>query len=150
MEVVVGGSIQISTSPRKYNKLAHPLEVSVKEGHNISDTKRISMMVKVIDVEKVKPKLFKQDFMVANKTAYIRLTLWQEDIDKLQNGNSYLLQNLIVKSFNGSKYLNTPKSGLFNTLHEDLGDIVFPPDSSSLIDRFEDAVRSCQSEQHHF
>ena len=78
--------------------------------------------------------------MVANKTAYIRLTLWQEDIDKLQNGNSYLLQNLIVKSFNGLKYLNTPKSGLLNTLHKDLGDIVFPPDSSSLIDRFEDAV----------
>ena len=77
--------------------------------------------------------------MVADKTDYIRLTLWQEDIDKLQDGNSYLLQNMIVKSFNGSKYLNTPKSGLLSTLHEDLGDVVLPPDSSSHIDRVEDA-----------
>ena len=74
--------------------------------------------------------------MVADKTDYICLTLWQEDIDKLQDGNSYLLQNVIVKSFNGSKYLNTPKSGLLSTLHEDLGDVVLPPDSSSHIDRF--------------
>ena len=142
MEVVVRGSTQISTSPRKYDKLARPLQVLVKEVHDVSDMKRISMVVKVVNVgdrEQVKQELFKQDVMVADETDYIRLTLWQEDIDKLQDGNSYLLQNVIVKSFNGSKYLNTPKSGLLSTLHEDLGDVVLPPDSSSLIDRFEDA-----------
>ena len=50
MEVVLGGSIQISTSPRKYDKFAHPLEVSVKEVHNISDIKCVLVMVKVVDV----------------------------------------------------------------------------------------------------
>jgi ssDNA-binding replication factor A large subunit len=105
---------QISTSPRKY-QLARSPEVSLSEVENISDTKRIAVVVKVTKVadrEEVKPGLFKQDLMIGDSTGYIRLTVWQEDIDKLHNGHSYLLHNLVVKSFNGSKYLGTPKTGL--------------------------------------
>ena len=51
----------------------------------------------------------KQDVTISDNTGSTRLTLWQTDIDKLEVGTSYKLKNLILKSFDGSRYL-CPKS----------------------------------------
>ena len=101
----------------------------------IPDGKQISVLVQVQKIgerQEVKQALFKQDATLADKTGHIQLTLWQNDIDKLEEGKTYRLQNLIVKSFSGRKYLSTPKAGLSSTLEEDMEDVVCDPDTSSL------------------
>lgn len=52
-----------------------------------------------------------QDILVADATATAKLTLWQDDIGKLEVNKTYELHNLVIKSFNGNKYLTPPKSG---------------------------------------
>ena len=49
----------------------------------ISDGKRVSFLVKVQKLAEpieIKPGLYKQDVTIADKSGYIRLTLWQWDI----------------------------------------------------------------------
>ena len=97
----------------------------------------MSVLVKVQKVgEKmeVKPGLYKQDATIADKTVYICLTLWQQDVDKLGQGKSYCLHNLVVKSFNATKYLTTPKASLHSIPENDQDDVVCEPDTCSLMD----------------
>lgn len=47
------------------------------------------------------------DCFVADKTGTIKIALWEEIIDKIQNGKSYHFKNLKVRMFNDEKFLNT-------------------------------------------
>jgi hypothetical protein len=65
----------------------------------ISDGKHISILVnvqKLAEPIEIKPGLHKQDATIADKTGYIRLTLWQRDIGKLDQSKSYCLHNVMV------------------------------------------------------
>ena len=103
----------------------------------ISDGKRVSVLVKIqklAEPMEIKPGLYKQDATIADNTGFIRLTLWQRDIGKLDQSKSYRLHNVVVKSFNATKYLTSPKAGLHSTPANDLDDVVCQADSSSLMD----------------
>lgn len=66
----------------------------------------------------VKPNLFKQDVTLSDSTGTIRLTLWQDDIDKLVLGKCYRM----VKSYKGEKYVTPPQqSGSHITPIDDIG-----------------------------
>ena len=45
--------------------------------------------------------------MVADRTNSIKLILWEDTIDKVSAGKSYLLQNVTVRSFDDTKFVNT-------------------------------------------
>ena len=103
----------------------------------ISDGKRVSVLVKIQKLAEpieIKPGLYKQDATIADNTGFIRLTLWQRDIGKLDQSKSYHLHNVVVKSFNATKYLTNPKAGLHSTPADDLNDVVCQANSSSLMD----------------
>lgn len=51
--------------------------------------------------------LLKTDAMISDDTGTIRLELWENAIDQVQRGKSYLLKNLKVKIFDDKKYVNT-------------------------------------------
>ncbi len=53
--------------------------------------------------------LFKQDVTLSDSTGTARRTLWQEQIGKLQVDHSYHIHNLLVKSYDGSKYITPPR-----------------------------------------
>lgn len=101
------------------------------------DGKHVAVLVKVLklgDKEEVKPGLYKRDAIIADAKSHMRLTLWKTDTDKLEEGKTYRLHNLVVKSFSAVKYLTTPKAGLQNTREEDMGNVVNPPQNSSETD----------------
>lgn len=58
-------------------------------------------------------KLQKQDVIIRDTTASIKVVLWQEYVDILQTDETYKLENLRVKGFKDDRYLNTPKSDPF-------------------------------------
>ena len=92
----------------------------------------------VWDKHKVNPGLFKQDVAIADTTANIKLTLWQNNTDHLEKGKSYRYQpdNLEVKS---TKYLSPPKTGLCSTSRADIGEVMWA-DTCSLTVEIPDAV----------
>lgn len=61
--------------------------------------------IKVTQPELVSDKT-KQDVYVADATGSIRLTLWQEDINKLDVNQSYLLKNVNVSIKSSSTSLS--------------------------------------------
>ena len=57
--------------------------------------------------------LQRQEVILVDHTTSIKLILWQEHCNKLEDQKTYALQNLRLKESNGSRYLNTPKSEEF-------------------------------------
>jgi len=53
----------------------------------------------------------KQDTTIADATASTRLTLWESDIGLLEQGESYQLTKVMVRTFQGQPYLSYPFSG---------------------------------------
>lgn len=58
---------------------------------------------------------------MSDATSTTRLTLWQDDIGSLEVDESYEIANLLVKSYNNSKYLTSPKSGYTIKKIDDIG-----------------------------
>ena len=71
-------------------------------------TIRISV-IKVNEVQKVGRKT-KQDVVVADETAKSTVTLWENDVNSLQQGKSYQLNRLEVRMYMGKKHLSFPSS----------------------------------------
>ena len=57
--------------------------------------------------------LQRQEVILVDHTTSIKLILWQEHCNKLEDQKTYALQNLRLKESNGSRYLNTLKSEQF-------------------------------------
>ena len=57
--------------------------------------------------------LKKQEVLFVDHTTSIKLVLWQEHCDKLEDQKTYNLQNLRLKETDGICYPNTPKSEQF-------------------------------------
>ena len=60
-----------------------------------------------LDPVKVLPTHTKQDVIVADLTGGIKLTLWNNDINTLEDEVSYNLQNIQIRTFNNKQYLSS-------------------------------------------
>lgn len=74
------------------------------------DVELMCKVVKVNDVSSVKrsgdgKELKKQEVMVGDETGTCRLVLWEDDVDSLEEGKTYRLIDVGVRSFDGMKYL---------------------------------------------
>lgn len=69
----------------------------------------------------------KQDVIVGDSTKSGRVTVWEEEIGKLELGKSYKMEGMMVRSFgrgnNKEMYLSTGKKGSQIEMMEDIGDI---------------------------
>ncbi len=57
--------------------------------------------------------------LVGDETGSIYLTLWNEDIDKIENDHVYQLNNVYTSVFKGSLRLNIGKYGSFEEIEEE-------------------------------
>ncbi|CAB3984223.1 Hypothetical predicted protein, partial [Paramuricea clavata] len=57
--------------------------------------------------------LTKQDVTIRDTTSYIRLVLWEQYVDTLKAGTTYMFKNLRLKVTNRDRYLNTAKTETF-------------------------------------
>ena len=56
--------------------------------------------------------------MVADRTNSIKLILWEDTIDKVSAGKSYLLQNVTVCSLDDTKFVNTNETTVVQEVDE--------------------------------
>jgi replication factor A1 len=81
--------------------------------------KRVSVEAKVVEkgnprevMSRYKDESYKvADAMVADETGSIKLTLWNEQIDQVEVGNTVRIENGYVTSFKGEIQLNVGKFG---------------------------------------
>jgi ssDNA-binding replication factor A large subunit len=84
-------------------------KITVSEVVNRSVYEKISCSDKVIESLKVSGGITKQDTVIADDTGAIKLTLWENNIGTIEEGKSYDFSNVIVRTYNNSKYLSLPK-----------------------------------------
>lgn len=65
--------------------------------------------------------LTKQDVYISDRKGVAKLTLWEEDVGKLEEGVSYKLTDIVVRSYNGTKYLSFSKGALATAIGEGEG-----------------------------
>lgn len=56
--------------------------------------------------------------MVADRTNSIKLILWEDTVDKLSAVKSYLLQNVTVRSFDDTRFVNTNETTVVQEVDE--------------------------------
>ena len=127
-EVVVSNHTKIKNAQKEYD-LPDELFVhdstpqhlqEINEIDDISVNTKVTVTVKVIDVgepttvhrkDNQKP-LQHQDCIVADATGSCRVVLWQDDMNKFKLNNSYKLNNVTVRLFDGRKYLSVPSDSV--------------------------------------
>ena len=60
---------------------------------------------------------------MANGTAACRAVVWEENIGKVKEGNSYHIMNVTVRLFGGSKYLSVAERSLIKVV-DDIGYVI--------------------------
>ena len=71
----------------------------------------------------------KQDTTISDSTGSIRLTVWVEHINKLEDTSS-CLSGLTVCTFKGQKFLSSSKDLFKFKKTDDIGNIEYPEDTS--------------------
>lgn len=135
MEVLLKQSTSILSLPKKLHDVvsSSPLTsgiITLAQLPNIQKFQTVSVTAKVLTLSErveVKPQLYKQDITLSDATGTARMTVWQTDIDKLEENESYEFKDLLVNSFNNLRYLSPPKSGFSFTPIDDIGTVEDAP-----------------------
>ncbi len=140
LELYVSPKTDFAVSPRKYNITetesdADPLkEISLVDISNMDTYQRVTITVKVASIDspsEVRGGKRKQDIIVADTTSVARFTVWENNINTLQPRKSYKLTNVVVREFNGTKYLSTAFEN--STVEEvaDIGQVLDPSEDAT-------------------
>ena len=76
----------------------------------LKDYTKLTVEVKVVGVEhptEIGEGRKKQDIFVADKTYQSRMTIWEDNIGKVEKGKSYRFCGILVREFRGEKYITT-------------------------------------------
>ena len=118
LEIVVGNHSSVQKSPKKFCIDDEKVQFQCDEGDavkvksldeidQLAVHQRITIEGKVQSVEKIEKvkargtMLDKQDVTIADATAAWRCVIWEKDINKLKEDNSYKLVNVMIRMFNG-------------------------------------------------
>ena len=87
-----------------------PNEVNFSDIQDLSCFEHVSVKVKVFNVDdviEVKGDKRKQDIIIKDSTGSAKFTVWEDNINKIQQGKSYNLADVVVWEYNEMKYLST-------------------------------------------
>ena len=149
-EIVVGSNSCLMKSPKKFHLdeslMSMPAPDAVKdvtslqELNDIPINKHVNVIGKVICVESAEGvhsnslhtgTLMKQDIVLADSTATCRCVVWEKNIGTFDVNSCYKLTDVMVKSFNGTKYLSLLEKSPVAKV-EDIGEVVQNADSSKI------------------
>ena len=83
----------------------------------------------------VSPGLKKQEITVADSTAAIKVTLWEANVDSVEEDTSYELKNFTVRIYKHDKNLSIPKEGAHIIEIVDIGTVAqddLPDDTTTV------------------
>ena len=119
LEVLLNSYTQLTKSPSKFELPQSMLDgetchYTLDKISSLRNSDPVTTTVKVVKVERpttVTTGKTKQDTVIADSTGTLRLTLWEGDVDKLDEGKSYKLVNMLVRCYKGCNYLSFPTDG---------------------------------------
>ena len=145
LEVVVRNTSEVLSSPKKMNvpdsmfaKTKGSL-VTIEEVAQLSNYEVIAVQVKVLGEEEateVKKGLIKQDYWIADASACCKIVTWEDNVGLLVVGESYKLSGLVVRTFNGKKYLSVQTEGFVATKIDDIGVVAEVPEEQATEKKF--------------
>ncbi len=132
-EILANSDSKIVVSPRKIDicEDAMPVQATTTtqlcQISDLANDQKVNILCKVVSLsgpQQVQTKdkskdLQLQNVAIADVTANIQISLWNQDIGKLEEGKSYEIKAAKVKEFNGVKSL----SGSYETTFKEVDDI---------------------------
>ena len=91
-------------------ELAEIDEVAAQVGNKVCIHGKVVSMKEMDEIKSVKGDgavFKKQECMLADKSKACRLVVWEKLINTMENGKSYKISNVSVKSYSGDNYLST-------------------------------------------
>ena len=137
LEIILKNSCKIQRSPHNFD--TEQCQPAKREHINLEDIKDLPNFVEITTTAKVisvhKPIMVaggktKQDIIIADATSTAPLTLWETDVDRLIEGNTYSFTNLLVRTFQGKKQLSAPKHAAIAS-DDDITDVASAESSDS-------------------
>jgi len=89
-------------------------------------SRRVNVIVKVVSKSQVRDVTSRRDYsvhrvadaLVGDETGYIYLTLWDDNIDSVKEGDAVSIKNGYINLFRNSMRLNIGRYGSFEVLEE--------------------------------
>ena len=111
LEIKLNDTSVIEKSPTKFKIPSPPPTdfTAVSTISNLCSSDRVDVKIKVLKTTEpveVSTGKQKQDIVIADKSAAIKLTLWEADIGMLEETQSYKLRQMMVRTFNDVKLLS--------------------------------------------
>ena len=140
MEIMFKGTTKLKPSPKKFDiSTFHfgdegPAEINLAQLHSFKDYDRITVNIKVLsstDSIDVSGGRKKQEVKVADKSEVCMVTLWAENIGKLDDNQSYTLKSFLVREF-GGKSLTIGREGSEICPIPDIGEVAADDDGCKL------------------
>lgn len=123
-------SSEIHPSPTKFEVPVSIFTINnenlatIEEISGLSNYETVSVRVKILteeDAVEVKKGLTKQDYWIADATGCCKIVTWEDNVGLLSVGDCFKLSGLMVRTYNGKKYLSVPKQGFQVSQIDDIG-----------------------------
>ena len=118
LESIMRKNTELQRSPTKFDMsslvCSGSNETTLDQLAEVTNYQCVSVRVKVVkqkEVVEVKNGLQKQDFVIADATGSTKVTAWEDNVGTLKEGSSYQLSGMMMRLYNGRKYLSIPKDG---------------------------------------
>lgn len=142
MEVLLKNSTKISASEKSFDITeSEDKPIALVEAHNLPEYSRVTVLVKVVSKRKavkLDSGLTKQEVVVADASAVMSVTLWEDRVDSLEVARCYKLNQFVIRKYNMKKSLSLSKQGSTIEFFEDIGEVV-TNEESEVIDTIYDA-----------
>ena len=129
LEIILRSTSKVQSSPKKFSKNKIATLLNEKTSLDFLDMKnehdKVTVSAKVPHVDQpiqVSANLTKQDVIIADATASAKITLWEDNLNTVDEGQSYEFKSVTVRCYKQEKYLSIPKKGADITLIQDLAD----------------------------
>ena len=148
--MLVSKFTEVEKSTKEFNVQANSggggKVICLNEIEKLVNFQRVTCDVKVLSVERpveVPGGKHKQDVVIADASGTVKLTVWENEIDKMEEENCYRISGVVVREFKEKKFLSTSKQDSFIEKIEDLGDVQEDEDDQ---DENEIEYRVCNSD----
>lgn len=115
LELKLNATTEVQKANKEFNipdDVENGSLIQLSEIYDLTEYSRVTVEINVLKIDdpvEIANGKKKQDIIIADNTQSARLTLWEEDIGKLSESKSYHLSNLLIREFQGKRYLTTTK-----------------------------------------